>query len=153
MTLLSFLALMMLMFCAMKKELRDRIPEVGELDFAADFADDGVDGGDCDTVLKVLEKEIALGSEYGLRNNYDKMVLYPLAGDQFTGDLSKFVELGITIDYSGNVKFMQVPIAGSTQFIKDWVAYKMGIIKGILSGRTFSETGCIILAAESWSWV
>ncbi len=29
----------------MKKEMRDRIPETGGLDFAADFADDGVDGG------------------------------------------------------------------------------------------------------------
>ena len=126
--------LMMPMYCAMKKEMRDRVPEVRELDFAADFADDGVDGGDCDIVFKVLEKEIALGREYGLRNNYDKMVLYPLAGHQFAGDLSKFIEMGIKVDYSGNVKFMQVPIAGSAQLIKDWVGYKMGIIKVILSG-------------------
>ena len=125
---------MMPMFCAMKKEMRDRIPEVGDLDFAADFADDGVDGGDCDTVFKVLEKEIQLGPEYGLRNNYGKMVVYPLAGDRFTGDLSKFVELGIPVDYSGNIKFMQVPIVGSPQFIREWATYKLGIIKGILEG-------------------
>ena len=68
------------MFCYTKKEMRDRIPEVGQLDFAADFADDGVDGGDYEAVFKVLEKEIELGPEYGLRNNYDKMVVYPLAG-------------------------------------------------------------------------
>jgi hypothetical protein len=36
---------MMPIFCAMSKEMRDRIPEVREVDFAADFADDGVDGG------------------------------------------------------------------------------------------------------------
>ena len=66
--------LMIPMFCAMTKEMKNRIPEVGDLDFAADFADDGVDGGDCDTVLKVLEREIALGPEYGLKNNYSKMV-------------------------------------------------------------------------------
>ena len=70
-------------------------------DFCADFADDGVDGADCDVVYRVLEKEIALWPEYGLRNNYDKMVVYPLAGDRFTGDVSKFIELGIRIDYSG----------------------------------------------------
>ena len=81
---------MMPMFCAMKKEMRDRVPEVADLDYAADFADDGVIGGDCDAVWRVLEKEIALGPEYGLRNNYDKMVVYPLAGDRFIGDLFKF---------------------------------------------------------------
>ena len=63
----------------------------------------------CDeAVLIVLEKEVALGPEYGLRNNYSKMVVYPLAGQQFVGDLSRFAALGIAIDYSGNVKFMQV---------------------------------------------
>lgn len=67
--------LMMPMFCAMKKEMRDCIPEVAGLDFTADFADDGVDGGDCDAVFRVLEKEIALGPQYGLRNNYEKMVV------------------------------------------------------------------------------
>ena len=82
----------------------------------------------------MLEKEIALGPEYGLRNNYDKMVVYPLAGRRFTGDLSKFTELGIPIDYSGNVKFMQVPIAGTPEFIREWVTYKMGIVKKILKG-------------------
>ena len=52
---------------------------------------------------KVLEKEIALGPQYGLRNNYDKMVVYPSAGRAFTGDLSKFERLGIKVDYSLNV--------------------------------------------------
>ena len=33
--------LMMPAFCTMKKEMRGRIPEVGGLDFAADFVDDG----------------------------------------------------------------------------------------------------------------
>ena len=35
----------------MKREMRDAIPEVGGLDYAADFADDGVDG-------KILRKYI-----------------------------------------------------------------------------------------------
>ena len=83
---------------------------------------------------KVLEKEIALGPEYGLRNNYEKMVVYPLAGERFTGDLSKFTDLGITVDYSGNVKFMQVPIVGSEAFIREWLQYKLGIIKNIFEG-------------------
>ena len=75
-------------FCAMKKEMRDRIPEARGLDFSADYADDGVMGGRASVVFKVLEKEITLGRENGLRNNFDKMVVYPLAGSRFTGDLS-----------------------------------------------------------------
>jgi len=62
------------------------------------------------------------------------MVLYPLAGRGFTGDLSRFEELGIKIDYSGNVKFMQVPVVGSREFVKEWVGQKMSIIKSILEG-------------------
>jgi hypothetical protein len=99
--------MMMPIFCSMKKEMRDRIPKVVGLDFTADFADDGVDGGDCDTVYNVLEKEVALGPEYGLRNICEKMVVYPLAGERFSGDLSKFTALGIPIDYTGNVKFIK----------------------------------------------
>ena len=45
---------MMPLFCATKKEMRDRIEGVGDLDFVADFADDGVDGGDYESVLRVL---------------------------------------------------------------------------------------------------
>ena len=110
----------------MKREMRERIEEVQGLDYAADFADDGVDGGDFEEVLKVLTREIALGPEYGLRNNYDKMVVYPLAGRGFSGDLSGFEALGIKVDYPQNVKFMQVPVVGSLAFVQEWVEYKMG---------------------------
>ena len=75
-----------------------------------------------------------MGPEYGLRNNYSKMVVYPLAGQHFVGDLSRFAALGIAIDYSGNVKFMQVPVVGSAGFVQEWVANKMGVIKWILGG-------------------
>eukprot|EP00973_Karenia_brevis_P062010 8624419-Karenia_brevis.AAC.1 len=73
----------------------------------ANFADDGVIGGDIDDVLKVMKGEVAIGREYGLRNKYSKMVLYPLAGGAFTGDVSEFQRLGVSVNYSGNVKFMQ----------------------------------------------
>jgi hypothetical protein len=36
---------MMRMFRAMTKETGDRIPQGGDLDFAANFVDDGVHGG------------------------------------------------------------------------------------------------------------
>lgn len=57
-----------------------------------------------------------------------------MAGEHFTGDLSKFVELGIKIDYSGNVKFTQVPIVGTEEFMMAWTKDKMGVIRGILGG-------------------
>eukprot|EP00973_Karenia_brevis_P091460 12407535-Karenia_brevis.AAC.1 len=62
------------------------------------------------------------------------MVVHPLAGDRFTGDLSEFQRLGITVDWSGNVKFMQVPIVGDEMFIREWVQAKMGIIRRVLNG-------------------
>jgi len=41
---------MMPLFCAMKKEMRDRlgqrVEEKGDVDLEADFADHGVEGGD-----------------------------------------------------------------------------------------------------------
>eukprot|EP00973_Karenia_brevis_P057001 7928293-Karenia_brevis.AAC.1 len=58
--------MMMPLFCAMKKEMRDRIEDVEGLDFMADFADDGVLGGDYRSVLKVLRGEVAIAHEYGL---------------------------------------------------------------------------------------
>ena len=36
---------MMPLFCSMKKEMRERIEGIGDADFIADFADDGVIGG------------------------------------------------------------------------------------------------------------
>eukprot|EP00973_Karenia_brevis_P043175 5980398-Karenia_brevis.AAC.1 len=59
--------LMMPLFCGMKKEMRDRVEGMGDVDFVADFADDGVIGGDVDTVLKILRGELAIGDEYGFR--------------------------------------------------------------------------------------
>ena len=46
------------------------------------------------------------------------MVVYPLVGDQCTADLNGFRELGIKVDCSGNVKFMQVPIVGGDAFVR-----------------------------------
>ena len=63
------------------------------------------------------------------------MRLYPLAGQRFNEtqarELDGFRQLGVNIDYSGNVKFMQVPIVGDSEFIKEWVEAKMGIIKKV----------------------
>eukprot|EP00973_Karenia_brevis_P062262 8660133-Karenia_brevis.AAC.1 len=65
--------LMMPLFCGMNKEMRDRVDGMGDVDFVADFADDGVIGGDVETVLKVLRGELAISDEYGFRCNFDKM--------------------------------------------------------------------------------
>ena len=108
--------------------MRDRVAEAASLDFYADYADDGVDGGDYDAVYRVLEREIALGAEYGIKNNFSKMVLYPLAGNNFSGDLSRFTNLGIKVDYFGDLKVLLEPIVGSEAFVKEWVSQKIPII-------------------------
>ena len=84
--------------------------------------------------MKVLEGEARIAGEYGLRYNFDKMVVYPLAGNRFVGDLSGFRRLGITVDFSCNVKFMQVPIVGDSTFLEEWAGQKMDIIRGVLEG-------------------
>ena len=130
--------LLMPLFCAMKKEMRDRVDSlvdgIGDVDFVADFADDGVDGGDYECVLKALKGEMAIGRAFGVKNIFTKMKVHPLAGDNFQGDLSGFEELGIEIDWSGNVLFMQVPIVGSLAFMKEWAAGKMKDITKVLEG-------------------
>ena len=60
--------------------------------------------------------------------------MYPLAGELFQGDLSGFEKLGIEIDWSGNVLFMQVPIVGTLVFMKEWAAEMMKDITKVLEG-------------------
>ena len=73
----------------------------------------------------------------------------------FSGDLSRFVALGVKIDYSCNVKFMQVPIAGSAEFVREWVATKMGVINKNFAGRVWVEPAACgsIFAQESRPWL
>eukprot|EP00973_Karenia_brevis_P058945 8206676-Karenia_brevis.AAC.1 len=42
--------------------------------------------------------------------------------------------MGVKVDYSGNVKFMQVPIVGDEAFVGEWIESKMGIIRRVLEG-------------------
>ena len=51
---------MMPLFCAMKKDMRDRAGGCEDLSFVADFADDGFLGGHWEAVLKVLRAEAEL---------------------------------------------------------------------------------------------
>ena len=125
--------LMMPLFCAMKKDMRDRVGGCEDLSFVADFADDGVLGGDYEAVLKVLKAEAALGGEYGLRNNFSKMKVYTVAGESFEGDLAGFESLGIPIDKSCNVEFMKVPIVGDRLFLKAWGEEKLRDIRKTLT--------------------
>ncbi len=45
---------MMPLYCARKREIRDRIEGVDRLDVAVDFPDDGIDVGDSDVVCRCL---------------------------------------------------------------------------------------------------
>ena len=116
-----------------KNDMRDRAGGCEDLSFVADFADDGVLGGDYEAVLKVLKAEAALGGEYGLRNNFSKMKVYTVAGESFEGDLAGFESLGIPIDKSCNVEFMKVPIVGDRLFLKAWGEEKLRDIRKTLT--------------------
>ena len=60
--------------------------------------------------------------------------MYPVAGAAFEGDLSGFERLGIEVDWSGNVKFMQVPIAGSDEFLREWADEKWKELAKVFEG-------------------
>ena len=66
--------------------------------------------------------------------NFSKMVVYPLAGDAFTGDLSGFVAMGIKVDRTRNLMFMKVPIVGSAAFVKEWVRWTPGVVTAARGG-------------------
>ena len=87
--------LMMPLFCAMKKEMRDRVDSrvdgIGDVDFVADFADDGVDGGDYECVLKTLRGD---WGAFAVTNNFTKMKVYLLAGELIQGESQWFERIG-----------------------------------------------------------
>ena len=57
---------MTFVFCVMKWEMRNQVPEVRGLNYVAGFADNGADGGGCEEGYKASEKEMALGPQYCL---------------------------------------------------------------------------------------
>ena len=85
----------MQMFNSLRKKIRDMTPSTSQLEFWADYAGDGVDGGTPEQVLNALREEIALADRFGFNLNFSKMRLYTAAGANFVGDLSGFEELGI----------------------------------------------------------
>ena len=52
------------------------------------------------------------------------------SGGNVQGDLNGFEELGIKVDWLGNVLLMQVPIVGTVVFMKEWAAEKKTPRKG-----------------------
>jgi hypothetical protein len=57
---------------------------------------------------------------FGYKLNFDKMVLYTVAGEDFYGDLVGFEQLGITINRTGNITFMKAPVMGSSEFLSQF---------------------------------
>ena len=127
--------LMMPMYCAMRKEMRGATPAGGKLSIQADYADDGMDGGEPSDVLEVLKEEKVLAERYGARLNLTKMVVYIVGGEGVTDEsLRGFEELGIKIDRSMNIVFMKAPVHGSTEFLHDFWKNKMGEIRKTFDG-------------------
>ncbi len=72
--------------------------------------------------MATLKEKLALGEQYGMHLNFWRMTLYPLAGDDYDGNVSEFERLGIQIDEAQNISFMKVPICGSTTFLQELAA-------------------------------
>lgn len=62
--------------------------------------------------------------------------------------------LGIKIDYSGNVKFKQVPIVGSDEdeFARAWSKQKMEIMRGISHGGLSQRQVALYLLRKAGHW-
>ena len=50
--------------------------------------------------------------------------------------LKNFEELGITIDYNQNIKFMKVPVMGSPEFIQKYIDEKIEELETVLDALT-----------------
>jgi hypothetical protein len=125
--------LMMPMYCAMRKKVRELTPAAEGLSFQADYADDGMDGGMPHVVLATLMQEMAVAKQYGMHFNFSKMKLYLMAGDRFQGDISGLEQLGIQIDRSQNILFMKAPVMGTTDFLQSFANEKMRELDEILT--------------------
>lgn len=81
----------------MRKKVREATGADGSLSFYIDYADDGMDGGSPGEVMEALRRELAAAQRYGLRFNYDKMTVDPLAGHAFVGDLYLYEGAGLWV--------------------------------------------------------
>ena len=61
--------------------------------------------------MEVLRQEIRLAGKYGAKLNCGKMVLYVIGGEG-VGDVSEFEGMGIRVDRSRNIWFMEAHISG-----------------------------------------
>ena len=107
--------MMISLFClARKRLLEEAQANIGStIPFAPEYADDGFSGGADDEVFKLFQEELRLAQEYGLRYDLNNCTLYPLAGDDFRGDISAFQALGVRIDATYNIQILKAPICGS----------------------------------------
>ena len=89
-------------------------------EFEPEFADDGFCGGPLSTVWASFEQERLLASKFGIRFHLSKTTLYLLAGERFEGDLRPFRDLGVRIVHGWDVRILQVPISGTSRFMKEF---------------------------------
>ena len=64
------------MHCAMWRGMRDEIgPACAKLSAHADYAEDGMDGGEPANVLEVIKQKMAIAARYGAKSNFGRMLV------------------------------------------------------------------------------
>lgn len=112
-------------------KMRELTPSTSNLSIMADYANDGMVGGDLEQLWETLQEEIGSVSRFGMKFNFGKMKLYLIAGATFDPSereaelIDKFRALGIQIDVSQNIVFMKTPIMGTAVFLSDYVNEQM----------------------------
>ena len=115
------------LFCLMRKRMSEegKFGDHRDPEYEPEFADDSFCGGTCCNVWNRFQKEIQLASKYGLRYNYKECKLFLPAGNQFRGDLTPFINLGIQIIGNDNIIMLKAPVCGSDDFFKEFCEKKM----------------------------
>ena len=75
--------------------------------FEPEFSDDSFSGGRTEDVLSCFKEEIRLAGKYGLTFDLAKCTLYLPAGAAYQGDLSEFVNMGVTIKSGNNIEMLK----------------------------------------------
>ena len=75
--------------------------------FQPEFSDDSFSGGRTEDVLSCFKEEIRLAGKYGLTFDLAKCTVYLPAGAAYQGDLSEFVNMGVTIKSGDNIEMLK----------------------------------------------
>ena len=119
------------MFCLMRARMaaEARDSSTGVPEFEPEFADDSFSAGRWDHVLHTFKAEIALAAKYGVDFDLSKCTLVVPTGQEFQGDLTEFLRLGVQITQGTDLAILKSPVAGKADFAQQFCQGKLGELR------------------------